>query len=138
MKNLISILFILFVSSPHALATNWIEVADSMYIDADSIELYNPQDSNKDKMYSYWVKYYNNGTVHWQNYSKVTGKEILFSIGMQIINCEQKTATTKTTIDYDKDNLPLFRNDTLDYLLKWKHIAPGTLGEDMYQVLCSQ
>lgn len=132
------ILFIFIFAKIPVFATNWVEIQPGMYIETDSISEYKSIYTYNDKLYSFWTKYYKNNELHWKYYSNIAGKNILYGVGMQIVNCNQKTAALKTTIFYDENNVPIKREETSDQQLKWKHLAPQTLGYDMWELLCTQ
>lgn len=134
LKKIFLIILINFIAQD-VQSADWVQIHYNTYLDTESIK--QSENLNLEKQYSYWIKYLNDESFVWKQYEKQTGQQYGFSLGMQIINCDKKLITNKVYVYYNKNNLPVSREEIQDNNLNWKNIAPGTVSEDLYDIFCT-
>ena len=136
-KNLFIIFTILLTITNFVFAADWVQIYEKIYLDATSLSpyKYDLYKYNDDRLYSIWEKKLNDGTSPWKDVEKLLGKKLWYNKSLLIVNCTKKEIATKSSIYYDLKNNVAYTYD--NSYLDWISVAPETVGELNYTVVCS-
>ena len=134
MKKLFFLIVFLFIGILTVYAANWVEVDIKKYADVSSIAKYNDI-YGKNNVYSIWTKDLNDGSDIFKDIEKTLGKQIWYTLTMRLFDCDNKTISAKSYVDYDlKDNV--IDSYTYSYI-EWRPVVPNSYGEALYQGVCA-
>lgn len=122
---------------PTFAAPNWVQIDNNKYIDTNSIRQENYLGLDYGNYYSLWVKWLNDGSNFFlvtENYYKT---KIWYSLLQSYVDCKNKRFTSKSYIIYDLKENPVQSTTLNDYNLSFDNIAPGTVGDVMYNYVCT-
>lgn len=122
-KILVLVLLFSFISP--VFATNWVRLAEKIYLDGDSLS------QDKYGNINFWVK-----QLRIKPTEKYKNKDFWYKISYITINCsERKTSLNATTIyDLNGDIIDSFNWKYLD----WQAIVPGSYGDFYYEIICKK
>ena len=129
-KCILSVLFVLFLSSLSVMASSWIKVEDKIYVDAESIE----QVHYRSDWYSLWIKHLNDGSKYYKDIEKKYGKKIWYDLSLFLFDCRDKTYTVKSTVLYDTAGGFIDSYDGNGY--PDSVVVPDTMGEFYHNIAC--
>lgn len=136
MKNVFLIIAIAIFSLQPVFGVNWVQIDDKRYIDLDSLQKFNDSINYKIKGYTFWEKYLNDKSSIFIDAEKIYGKKIWYSLNNVVIDCENKKIALRSYIDYDLSKKVLGSHTYEDILLNWSIIAPETIGDVQYNLIC--
>ena len=137
MKKFVVIFSLLVLSITPVLASNWVQLSPNEYIDTYSIRKENYMWSNRGNYYSLWIKYTNNCSPIFQDYT--TGqcnRNIHYSLSQYIVDCENKKIGVKGFAKYNEDGETISSNTLSDYQVVWDNVIPDSKGETWYNYAC--
>ena len=137
MKRLIFLLFLMIIMLP-AFSATWQQIDNKRYIDIDSIETYKTKyDFEKSVIYSFWIKSLNNKSNYFNDIEKKYNKTVWYDVTRTLINCSDKTITTKSFVFYDLNSHVITSHEVPGYSLDWESIVPDSIGEEYYYNICT-
>lgn len=138
MKKIL-LMFLLFftIASVPAFARNWVEFANKMYIDTDSIEPYiDGISASRKEEYVFWTKNLNDGSEPYKDWEKTYNKKIWYDLSKNVISCQQKTLTLQAIAIYDLKG-SVIKTDEIPFVYQEaRSIIPDSVGEIIYSIVC--
>lgn len=132
-KFILLILFLLVSLLPTIANPNWVQVDDKIYVDTNSL-----RKENYGNYYSLWTKNLNNGSKFFLDSENYNNKKIGYSLIQGYYDCNSKRSALKSVVDYDLTGVIAIWSHTYeDYNLLYESIAPGTVGEALYNYACT-
>ena len=116
---------------------NWVQIDKKMYIDTNSIRKENYLNSSYGNYYSLWAKWLNDGSKNFlddENYYKT---KMWFRLIQYYYDCNNKTLALKSGVFYDLKGNPIQYTTLKDYNLSFISIVPGSIGDKMYDYVCT-
>lgn len=136
MKKVFLIIAIAIFSLQPVFGVNWVQIDDKRYVDLDSVQKFNDSINYKIKGYTFWEKYLNDKSSIFIDAEKIYGKKIWYSLNNVVIDCENKKVALRSYIDYDLSKNVLGNHTYEDILLNWNIIAPESIGDVHYNLIC--
>lgn len=137
MKKILLLFCICFDFILPAFATNWEQIGDKIYIDADSIERYSERYETEDtKKFSFWIKSLNDGSSYFAKMEKAYGKKVWYTLSRDIVDCNEKTIANKSIVVYDLKSQVIDSYESILYSGSWNSIVPDSVGELYYYGIC--
>lgn len=122
---------------PTFAVSNWAQIDNYTYIDTNSLRKENYSNSNYNNYYSIWSKKLNNGSKPFLDMESFYNSKILFSLEQLYFDCKNKRLALKCYISYDLVGNVVVDNTIMDYNLLFTNIAPETIGEKIYDYVCT-
>lgn len=125
MKKIFLIIFLnVFLLSNVCIASNWIEILEKKYIDADTISI------NNMGYVSFWIK-----ALRKQDEElALIGKNFWYSLDKHTIDCKYKKISSEVIMIYDLKEKLIFSDELPSY--QWHSIAPDTYADAYYNLFC--
>ena len=138
-RNKLNLLVIgLIISILPVFATpNWVQIDNKKYIDTNSLRKENYSNSNYNNYYSIWVKFLNDGSKNFSDLESLYKSKIWYYLSQHYYDCGNKRSAVKSWIIYDLKGNVVGSETVDDYNLTFHSIAPGTIGNAMYDYVCS-
>jgi len=135
-KILIIALFLIFGLLP-ANAENWIQVANNVYIDTDSICRYeNDLKTTENYKYSFFEKTINDNSQLWKNFEEAVQEKVSYTETMSIIDIKnKKLSSTKLLSVYGPNEKFILNQQYTDQELEWNDIIPNTTGYTYLKII---
>lgn len=137
MKKIVFLIVAIVVTFAPVFARNWVEVANKVYIDADSVEPYIDEfNRQKPSEYIYWSKELNNGSQGYKDLEKDYNKKVWYTLNREIVSCSQKTLTLKVMVVYDLKGNLIEKTEVPSYAMQPSSVVPDSLGELLFNSIC--
>lgn len=135
-KKLILLVLILLISAlPIRANSNWVQIADKVYIDINSIR----KEGDSEKKISFWHKWLNDKSQVFQMHENIfPDRKAWYVLKQVIIDCENKEATTKSFYVYDINNEVVFQDTIPEYSWEWMSIPPDSFLNFCYNFVCNK
>lgn len=129
MKKLLTLLITLLITFDYAIASTWIQIDDTEYIDKDSIRTYiNDFGGIEYNKRVFWTKS-SKKEGSYKDIEKDTKKKVSYSLVQSIIDYSNETIAIKSIALYAIDGSSLISNTYKDFELNWHSIIPNSNGE---------
>lgn len=137
MKKILLLFYICFIFAMPVFAANWKQIDEKIYVDFDSIERYTGiSNYENSRQYSFWIKSLNDSSSYFAKLEKHTGKKVWYTLSRDIVDCDEKMIANKSIVIYDLKSQVIDSSEEYIYSGSWNSIAPDSIGELYYNLIC--
>lgn len=138
-RNKLNLLVIGLIISilPTFAAPNWVQIDNKTYIDTNSIRQENYLGLGYGNYYSIWTKWLNDGSKKFLDLESFYKSKIWFTSRQAYFDCKNKRVAEKSFVTYDLEGNVIENNTINDYNLSFSNIVPGTIGDIIYDYVCT-
>ena len=138
-RNKLNLLVIVLIISilPTFAAPNWVQIDNKEYIDTNSIRQENYLGLGYGNYYSLWAKWLNDGSKFFLDAESYYKTKMWYRLSQYYYDCSNKTFVAKSGVFYDLKGNPIQYTTLEDYNLSFISVVPGTIGDKMYDYVCT-